>query len=778
MKKILHVALEYSAKVGGLGAVTTGLLSAMNEQGEYGVSIVTPHFDCYDKFYADAGKEIEEVATLQHLFNGELYLSTVSRVCSESYNDNKVYHYLIKPTSGSTFKNMFEIGDQRKIYLPAGDVQPHKRREYFNGAVASMVRVRNAKLPAFDILHAHTWHVSLALCLAAEWENLKFPAGSNLADAEQLNPLPHKFFTIHMLLWREHGAINGEGAVNAMKKSVGLPDDFEQTFSHAKGHLKKDHFKQHVLGLVYSDYVNIVSKSVIREIFNGRAHNLPDVFQKLDLNRRFVGIANGINYNDWDPTSANNLKDYVFDLGNISAGKQKLKEQLAVKYPGLDPKKKWVFFVGRFAQEKGIHMLPSAAEAVKAKDACFIVMGVQVTADKNNPVSMIIESFKDRQAEGIVVIEDPVEQRFNGKLFRCASDFTLTPSDNETGGIVPMEAQACTSIPIVSDIQGLPETVLRLTDNFETGTGFRFNYYDENNRNANIKATIVQALELHDQWLATGKLNGLLARLTIGAKKFDWRQNPVTEYAQAYATVLSMPRLTCDQIRTVPVKPAAQLLPMFDSLKLTAAPKVPLVFQIGFNKCGTWSLQNFFWMNGYKGVHYGYGRLALDIAQDLNCIATKYSEYCCFFDMEYIYSDPPIYVPQSYFRELDTRYPGSKFILNTRNKIDWLRSRCTHGDIGNGLSYVQTLCEKYKLTREQLIDGWSAEWDAHHKAVKEYFKDRPKDLVVFDFDKDKVQASIAELCDFLKDTHKLDPSKFQHINKTDPADLAKTKLTM
>lgn len=57
-----------------------------------------------------------------------------------------------------------------------------------------------------------------------------------------------------------------------------------------------------------------------------------------------------------------------------------------------------------------------------------------------------------------------------------------------------------------------------------------------------------------------------------------------------------------------------------------------------------------------------------------------------------------------------------------------------------------------------MVARWSKEWDEHHAAVIEYFKDRPNDLLVFNIEKDNPQ----ELVDFLANAYDLDAQHYKH----------------
>lgn len=191
------------------------------------------------------------------------------------------------------------------------------------------------------------------------------------------------------------------------------------------------------------------------------------------------------------------------------------------------------------------------------------------------------------------------------------------------------------------------------------------------------------------------------------------------------------------------------------------------VFQIGFSKCGTSTLADFFMRNGVPTVHHDFGHLAASIFRNAQAgvplLAPQYAQYAVFTDMERMYEDPPLSVGMSLFKELDQQYPGSKFILNTRNKQAWLHSRAKH-HVGSqaGPTLLEINAKILNLSAEEVLAQWSREWDEHHQAVLEYFKDRPDDLLVFDIEQDTPE----KLTTFLQDYFVLNPRTYKLNNKT------------
>ncbi len=191
------------------------------------------------------------------------------------------------------------------------------------------------------------------------------------------------------------------------------------------------------------------------------------------------------------------------------------------------------------------------------------------------------------------------------------------------------------------------------------------------------------------------------------------------------------------------------------------------VFQIGFSKCATVTLAAFFGANGVRAIHHDTGRLAVSIynnhLEHKPLITRKYKPYYVYTDMEKIYSHPIIEIGPLLFKELDKQYPGSKFILNTRDKQAWLKSRARHKPTRDKIEQLDLSAQLTNTSRDAVLAQWSKDWDEHHAAVIEYFKDRPQDLLVFNIDTDPPE----KISEFFQDYFRLDPRLYPHINKTD-----------
>ena len=166
-------------------------------------------------------------------------------------------------------------------------------------------------------------------------------------------------------------------------------------------------------------------------------------------------------------------------------------------------------------------------------------------------------------------------------------------------------------------------------------------------------------------------------------------------------------------------------------------------FQIGFRKCGTTTLWDFFNRNGIPAAHWNGGNLARRMRDNLEAgrrALDGYDDrYDAFTDMEF--NDPDDYFEGfKRFRELLRDYPGAKFILNTRDKEAWLRSMRRWARRTHRWRYLR---HRYG-TRS--LAGFSRrlaqDRKAHHDAVVATIP--PEQLLVFDIEADDPE----ELCRF------------------------------
>ena len=161
-------------------------------------------------------------------------------------------------------------------------------------------------------------------------------------------------------------------------------------------------------------------------------------------------------------------------------------------------------------------------------------------------------------------------------------------------------------------------------------------------------------------------------------------------------------------------------------------------FQIGFRKCGTTTLWDFFNRNAIPAVHWDEGDLARRMRDNLEAgrrALDGYDErYAAFTDMEF--NDPDDYFEGfKCFRELLRDYPGAKFILNTRDQAAWLLSMRRWARRKRRKRRWRYLKHRYGTASLDVFSRKLAQdRKAHHDAVVATIP--PKQLLVFDIEAD------------------------------------------
>jgi hypothetical protein len=173
------------------------------------------------------------------------------------------------------------------------------------------------------------------------------------------------------------------------------------------------------------------------------------------------------------------------------------------------------------------------------------------------------------------------------------------------------------------------------------------------------------------------------------------------------------------------------------------------VFCIGFHKTGTTSLEVALRKLGYR-VRGSFGTKDPDIAN-------KVFEMACAMVPDYdAFEDNPWPI---LYRELDERYPGSKFILTRRPAEAWIRSQV------KDFATTETPMRRWIYGEdagcpEGNEDTYVARYERHNREVLEYFRDRPDDLLVIDLPNND---GWTRLCAFLG--HDVPDEPFPHANK-------------
>ena len=163
-------------------------------------------------------------------------------------------------------------------------------------------------------------------------------------------------------------------------------------------------------------------------------------------------------------------------------------------------------------------------------------------------------------------------------------------------------------------------------------------------------------------------------------------------------------------------------------------------FQIGFHKCGTTAIHRFFNRCGIPSVHYDKGRLGRSMQRNLEAgrfLLAGYEQYEAFAGMSFMTSMQRFDAAEHYERLLE-QIPHAKFILNTRDRDNWIRSRLA---MQNG-AFLESYKSVFGLpSAEAVIDHWKKEWDARHLEARQRIP--AQQLLVFDIEQDSAQRLCA-----------------------------------
>ncbi len=147
------------------------------------------------------------------------------------------------------------------------------------------------------------------------------------------------------------------------------------------------------------------------------------------------------------------------------------------------------------------------------------------------------------------------------------------------------------------------------------------------------------------------------------------------------------------------------------------------VFVIGLSKTGTTSLHAALERLGYRSIHNPEAMLRLDgealsVATDF---ATSYDAL----------SDLPV---AAFYRELDQAFPGSRFILTTRDEDSWLASCRNHFDptVFRPNARVRKLVERVYGTDSFDEAKFREALRRHDREARAYFAARPGDFCEID----------------------------------------------
>ncbi|ATC65400.1 glycogen synthase GlgA [Nibricoccus aquaticus] len=427
--KIVHVASELFpyVKTGGLADAVGSLCATLAGHG-HDVSVFIPGYRAVVD-HRDAANA-EKVMPLK-IEMGDTFMSGDVRMFSPRTN---LKIYLI--CREEFFDRKSPYGNGERDYE-----DNHHRYIFFCKAVAETLRLTNMRA---DIVHAHDWQAAL------------MPLFLRYAERRHGVTLTLKtIFTIHNIAFQGVFPMRSFYRTNLPEELMGIDGvEFYGQMSFMKA------------GILFSDRVTTVSPRYSREI------QTPEFGCGLDgvVGTRaedIVGLINGIDTAVWNPVSDEHLPAR-YSAGNL-AGKAVCRAELLKKMK-LEPAAANVPVFGmvcRLAEQKGVQLVLANREFFLKRDCRLVILGAG-----DRKLEQAVRELA-AGAPGKIALAQKLDEALS-HLVEAGSDFFVMPSLFEPCGLNQMYSQAYGTVPLVSSVGGLVDTVTDFNASPDEGTGISF----------------------------------------------------------------------------------------------------------------------------------------------------------------------------------------------------------------------------------------------------------------------------------------------------------------
>jgi len=386
-----------------------------------------------------------------------------------------------------------EVGRLHLVHVPGID-RPHpyqqasgegwwdndRRFLAFSAAAAALSRRLQP-----DVLHLNDWHTSTAL---ASFEH---------------HEAPPSVLSIHNLAYQ--GTCDGGW--------LGLigPRSWAYEWWGACNPFKG--------GLVLADAIVAVSPTYAREITTPGGGYGHDALLR-ERGDRLVGILNGIDTEVWDPATDRAIAA-PFDAKDPS-GKEACRAALADRLGlPLGPSPLAVV-VTRLTEQKGTDLLPGLIRFLPRLPMRLAILG---SGDRGTADAL--RWAASEHPEHLAFVEG-YDNDLSHQLF-AGGDLLLMPSRFEPCGLSQMQAMRYGTLPVVTDVGGLHDTVVDADDDPKRGTGWLAERVETGD--------VLDALHRAGRGWADKRLR---KKMTANGMRRDWSwREPALEHVALYERVLS-----------------------------------------------------------------------------------------------------------------------------------------------------------------------------------------------------------------------------------------------
>ena len=192
----------------------------------------------------------------------------------------------------------------------------------------------------------------------------------------------------------------------------------------------------------------------------GMKDSILDAYPRIDADKVHV-VLNGIDTQVWQP------------------GESAVLDKL-----GVDKQRPIVAFVGRITRQKGVKHLLKAAQSFDEDIQLVLCAGAPDTPEIAAETEALVEELRS-QRDGVFWVKDMLSREEIKQVYSGADVF-VCPSIYEPLGIVNLEAMACGTAVVASNVGGIPEVVV----DGETGVLVNYDAADEATFEADLTAAV------------------------------------------------------------------------------------------------------------------------------------------------------------------------------------------------------------------------------------------------------------------------------------------------
>jgi starch synthase len=236
----------------------------------------------------------------------------------------------------------------------------------------------------------------------------------------------------------------------------------------------------------------------------------------------FIGILNGIDTDVWDPSTDPHLT-VNYDAGSIGR-KRQMRKILGAELGWPETNEPMIGMVTRLTDQKGVDLALDLVPLLDDIGARLVLLGSgeRQLAESAHAAAMLSSRF---------VFKEGYDEGLSHRIF-AGCDLYLMPSRFEPAGLTQMQAMRYGTIPVVTDVGGLHDTVVDSDRSPERGTGF----VAADVTSASVGDALARAVQA---WRSTGRRGAMRRR----GMAIDWSWSvPASHYAELYREVSSARR--------------------------------------------------------------------------------------------------------------------------------------------------------------------------------------------------------------------------------------------